>query len=142
MFLKANYYGVKYVKTQHAEHLIKCIQNVYPVPLESTGELYCEVSLDWDYKHKHVTLSMLGYVEGAMHEYQHKNPTKPLHEPHKWERPDYGAKKKWASNESNKPIITTEKRKYIQKLVGKFLYYEIAVELTMLMALGTLAPAQ
>ena len=82
------------------------------------------------------------YVGGVMHEYQHKNPTKPLHEPHKWERPDYGAKKKWASNESNKPIITTEKRKYIQKLVGKFLYYEIAVELTMLMALGTLAPAQ
>ena len=59
-------FGVKYVGTQHAEHLIKCSKNVYPVSLEWTGELYCVVILEWDYKQKHATLSMLRYVEGDM----------------------------------------------------------------------------
>ena len=33
---------------------------------------------------KNVTLSMPGYVEGVMHEYQHKRPTIPHHAPHTW----------------------------------------------------------
>ena len=63
--------------------------------------------------------------------------TKIQHAPsmyHKWERLDYGVKKKCASNESNKPILPPKDTKYIQMLVGNFLYYDIAVEPTMLLA--------
>ena len=41
---------------------------------------------------KHDTLSIPGYMEGAMHEYQQKPPTRPQHAPLKWEIPDYGEK--------------------------------------------------
>ena len=71
--------------------------------------------------------------------------TKIQHAPsmyHKWERLDYGVKKKCASNESNKPILPPKDTKYIQMLVGNFLYYDIAVEPTMLLAWRTLAPEQ
>ena len=77
-----------------------------------------------------------------MHGYQHKIPTRPQHAPHKWERPNYGAKNQWAANESDKPILPTEDRKYIQKVVGNFLCYERSVEPTMLVELGTLVIAQ
>ena len=59
-------------------------------------------------------------MEGAMHYYRHKIPTRPQYEPQKWEIPDYGSKTQWADNGSNKPILTPKDRKYIQKLVGNF----------------------
>ena len=59
-------FGVKSVGEKHAENLITCIEKYYPVSVDWTGELYCGVILDWDYKHKHVTLYMSKYVEEAM----------------------------------------------------------------------------
>ena len=58
---------------------------------------------------------MIGYAEGAMHEYQHKISTRPHHVQHKQERPYYGAKTQWAENESDKPIPPPEDRKYIKR---------------------------
>ena len=68
------------------------MRNILSHQVDWTGESYGTVTLDWGYKNKHVPLSMPGYVEGDMHEYQHKNPTRPQHTPHIWERPDYGSK--------------------------------------------------
>ena len=76
-------FGVKYYGKQHAEYLITCIQNNYPVLVDWTGISYCLVSLEWDYKQIFVTLSMAGYAESAMHEYQQKTTTRPQNAPHK-----------------------------------------------------------
>ena len=80
-------------------------------------------------------------MKGAIHEYQHKNPTIPYNTPRKWQGPEYGAKTQWAANASNKPILPHEDRKYKQNVVGKCLYYDIAVDPTMLVALVTLVVA-
>ena len=65
-YLVVDDFGVKSVGEKHAENLITCIEKYYPVSVDWTGELYCGVILDWDYKHKHVTLYMSKYVEEAM----------------------------------------------------------------------------
>ena len=122
-YLVVNYFGVKYFRKQHIGKLIKCIKKYYPVSVDWTGGLYCGVILDWKYKQKHATLYMLVYVEGKIHEYQYKITTCPQHAPHKWGLPYNGAKTQWAVNESNKPILPPEDTKYIQKVVGKFLFY-------------------
>ena len=44
----------------------------YSLSVEWTGVLYCEVILYWDYKQIHVTMSMTGYVEEEIYEYQQK----------------------------------------------------------------------
>ena len=75
--------AVKYVGKKHAEYLLTCTLIYYPVSVEWTVELYYGVSLDWDYKNKHVTLSIPGYMESDMHEYQQKSPTIPHHVPQK-----------------------------------------------------------
>ena len=56
---------------------------------------------------------MPGYVEGTMHEYQHKRPTRIQNTPHKWEIPDYGAKTQCTDNDNDKPILPPEDRKNI-----------------------------
>ena len=61
-------FGVKYVRKEHTKHIITGIKKYYPVSVDWTWELYCGVSLDWDYIKVHSTLSTPGYVESSMHE--------------------------------------------------------------------------
>ena len=74
---------VKYFGNKHVEHLITCIEKYYPLSVEWTGRLYCGVILYWDYKQRHVTLSITGCVERAMPEYQYNIPPHPHHAQHK-----------------------------------------------------------
>ena len=92
--------------------------------------------MNWDYLKKHVTLSIPVYVKGAIHEYQHKNPTIPYNTPRKWQGPEYGAKTQWAANDSNIPILQPEDIKYTQNVVGN------SDGPTILLALITLSAAQ
>ena len=71
-------FGVKYVRRQHAEHIITWIQFFYPESVDWTGELYCGVSLDCNHKNKHVTLFITIFVEVAMNECQHKIQQEPI----------------------------------------------------------------
>jgi hypothetical protein len=42
-------FGVKYVRKEHADHLIASIRSTYRKFTEDwTGSLYCGISLDWD----------------------------------------------------------------------------------------------
>ena len=68
-YLVVDDFGVKYVGEKQAGHLITCIPKYYPVSLDCTGRLYCGVIFYLEYKHKYVTPSIPGYVEGTMHEY-------------------------------------------------------------------------
>jgi len=53
------------------------------------GTLFSGISLTWDYEHRHVTLSMPGYVKKLLHKFN--NPTSAMAEdsPHKWHKPKY-----------------------------------------------------
>jgi hypothetical protein len=48
--LVADYFGVKYVGREHAEHLMKCIKNDYDISSNWKGSAYCGLTLEWDYK--------------------------------------------------------------------------------------------
>ena len=56
--------------------------------------------------------------------------------------PYYGSKTQWETNERKKPILIPEDRKYILKVLGKFLYYARAVGRTIMIALVTLEAAK
>jgi len=44
-------FGVKYVGKEHADHLISCLkEETYKLTEDWTGNLYCGISLRWDYK--------------------------------------------------------------------------------------------
>jgi hypothetical protein len=59
--LVVDYFGVKYVGREHAEHLMACMRKNYNISSDWNGGAYCGLTLDWDYKKCTVDVSMLGY---------------------------------------------------------------------------------
>ena len=77
-------FGIKYVGTDHAQHLIDTLRKYYTVETDWTGSLYCGIQLKWNYDPptRHLDISMPKYVVAKLHEFKHPNPAQPQHAPH------------------------------------------------------------
>jgi len=135
-------FGIKYVGKEHAEHLLETLREHYTISIDWTGSTYLGLQLDWDYKNHTVDLSMPGYVEKALQRFQHIAPTRPQHAPHAWIPPQYGVQTQMTAPIDTSPNLDKTQIKRLQQIIGVFLYYSRALDLTMLVALGTLAAAQ
>lgn len=135
-------FGVKYVGKEHAEHLYQTLQQYYETSCDWNGELYCGITLKWDYTKRTVDLTMPGYVQSALHKYQHGKPSRQQHSPYPAETPHYGAKVQLTPPTDKTRPMTQEAKRRLQQIVGTFLYYARAVDATMLMALSTLGSEQ
>ena len=87
---------------------------------------------------------MPNYVQHALHRLQHYLPTRLQHAPHRHNKPVYGQKIQFSESQddSREVFLSASAKTLIQKIIGTFLYYGIALDLTMLVALGTLATQQ
>jgi hypothetical protein len=83
-----------------------------------------------------------GYVEKALQQFQHTQPTRSQHAPHPWLKPQYGAKTQYTTAPDKAEPLPPDPVTRLQQIIGVFLYYARAVDSTMLVALGTLAAAQ
>jgi hypothetical protein len=57
-------------------------------------------------------------------------------------KPTYGATAQYTKDVDTTPLLYKEGKKYIQEVIGTFLYYARCVNSTMLTALGSLATQQ
>jgi hypothetical protein len=135
-------FGVKYVGREHAEHLMECIKKNYNICSDWKGSAYCGLTLEWDYKHHTVDLSLPGYIEAALHKYQHAAPAHPEHAPHTWNPPIYGAKIQYVEDETTSPALSDKDVNKLQQLTGTLLYYARAVDPTLIMPINVLASEQ
>ena len=110
-------------------HLFDAIEEKYQIKIDWSGSKYLGIDLEWHYNEGYVILSMKGYVQKALREFLHCIPTKPVYEPTKYKRPEFGKKVQYAQNETSKPVNETLKRKN-QQVAGKFLYSGRAVDNT------------
>ena len=135
-------FGVKYVGQEHADHLQAVLRQHYTISTDPKGRRYLGIDLDWDYENRTVHLSMLKYVPQALTRFKHRAPKKPQHQPHPHVKPKYGATKQYTPGADTSPLLSKEDKKYVQEVVGTFLYYARAVDCTMLPALSTIATQQ
>ena len=135
-------FGVKYVGREHAEHLIACIKKTYELTEDWTGDLYCGIKLNWDYKARTVDLSMPGYIKNVLQKYKHRMPTSPQHCPYSPAPKQYGDKAQAPLPVDISPSLSAEEIKEIQRVIGSILYYARAVDITVLMALSSIAIEQ
>ena len=135
-------FGVKYVGKENVEHLMEVLKQHYQIEEDWEGSKYCGVDLDWDYIKRKVHLSMDGYVEEALQRFRWALPKKPQHQPHAHVAPKYGATVQYAKEEDTADPATKEEKKYIQQVLGTFLYYARMVDGTMLVALSAIASEQ
>ena len=132
-------FGVKYVGKEHALHLKATLERDYKVTNDWTGNRYIGITLDWDYERRQVHLSMPGYVQKALKQFQHESTKKKQHAPFPCARINYGAKKQYATQHSTAPLLDKKGKKYIQQVCGKFLFLGRAVDPTLLCPISAIA---
>jgi hypothetical protein len=136
-------FGVKYTNRADAEHLMHTLQHVgYKVSEDWEGARYCGLTLTWNYDARTVKLSMPGYVARALQRFQHHAPIRTEHSPHAWNQPQYGAKVQFSADPDTTPFLDAADKKLVQEVLGTFLYFARAVDVTMLKAIGTIATQQ
>jgi hypothetical protein len=132
-------FGVKYVGREHAEHLMACIKKNYNISSDWKGSAYCGLTLEWDYNSRTVDLSMSGYIKAALHRYQNAAPARPVHAPHTWNPPVYGAKTQYVEDDNNSPALSSKNVTKLQLLAGTLFYYARAVDPTLIMPINVLS---
>jgi hypothetical protein len=85
---------------------------------------------------------MPGYIKKLLHKYKHKMPKKPQHCPYTPAPKQYGAKAQAPVPANISPKLSDDKIKVIQCVVGSILYYARVVDITVLMALSSIASKQ
>jgi hypothetical protein len=85
---------------------------------------------------------MLDYVPEALTHFQHTPPRIPQHQPYPHVKPTYGAKAQYTKDIDTSPPLNKKGKKYIQEVIGTFLYYTCCIDSTTLLVLGSLATQQ
>jgi hypothetical protein len=132
-------FGVQYVGAEHAQYLIAALETDYTVSKDWTGDLYCGITLNWDYANKRLNLSMPGYIKDALHKFQHPLPKRPQYAPHNWTVPAYGQRIQYAPVPDAAPPAKAAEITRSQSIVGTLLYNARAVDPTLLVPLSAMA---
>ena len=105
------------------------------------GELFCGVHLHWDYRNCTVRLSMPDYARNALLKFGHPTPLKPQHSPYQASPVHYGSKQQEPQSDDSPPLSPSQ-IKFIQQVVGTFLFFGRAVDPTLTAALSSIASRQ
>ena len=137
-------FGVKYQGIEHFRHLHTALQLQYDTTVDMTGNKYLGLSINWNYEKQHVDISMPNYIKKALlrftHQYSH---SRKQHAPHQWNKPQYGQRgPQYVDDDTTETALPADGKKLIQQIVGTLLYYALAVDATLLVALGSIASQQ
>ena len=130
-------FGLNVFSVEQLQHLVESLNKFYEIVLDLTGSKYCGITLEWDYKNRTVDFSMPNYVPTKLKEFDHPNPSRPQHAPHKAPPRFSNSQKPVPVDDS--PQFSKERTKRIQQIVGSFLYYRQAINLNIIKNLNTLA---
>jgi hypothetical protein len=134
-------FGVRYTNNADVDKLIAVLQQHYKLTTDWTGARYIGLTLAWDYDNQIVDISMPGYIERALHRFNHRFRQKHQHSPHKWASPEYGSRQQYEQHD-NTPALDLKDTKFVQEVLGTLLYYGRAVDCTMITAIGSIATHQ
>ena len=103
--------------------------------MDWTRSKYAGINLNWDYDKKEVKLSMKGYVEQVLKQFQYSTPTKYHYRPTKYVLPEHGKKIQY-STEDTWPKLTPLEKESNPKSLPKVPYDGRSVDNTELYALN------
>ena len=70
--LVVDYFVVQYTGQQHANHLHQWLLKYdNKVTIDCNVNLYCVITLNWQYEQEVLYISMPVYIENLFHKYQH-----------------------------------------------------------------------
>ena len=135
-------FGVRYTSRDDADHLLATLATKYQLSTDWTGARYCELTLKWDFHARTCDVSMPGYIERTLQRFQLPKPTKLEHSPHPWQKPNYGAKTQYAILPDDTDSLDAANKTRILGVLGTLLFYALAIDSTLLTAIGELSLEQ
>jgi hypothetical protein len=135
-------FGVKYDNKDDVNHLIKCLKEKYELANDWDGTLYCGIKLNCNYHNRTLDVLMPGYIIKQLQKYKHAIPTKPQHCSYTPQPCQFGSDVHYLLPIDTPPPLLDANIKHIQGVIGSILYYARAIDLTVLMALSTIASKQ
>ncbi|KAL7480683.1 hypothetical protein ACHAW6_006349, partial [Cyclotella cf. meneghiniana] len=97
-------FGIKYLKEEDLDHLIKSLEKHYDFTVNKEGKEFVKIELDWDYEKREVHLSMTPYLQKALRQFDNVIPTKFQGSPHQHVETNYGAKQQFAEYDTSAPV--------------------------------------
>ena len=88
-----------------------------------SGNLFCGMNLEWDYKVRTVDVDIKGYIKKVRKKYQHEMPALPENQPHRHTIPNYGAKFQLTKVEDKSNPLGPKDIKRLQEIIGLLLFY-------------------
>lgn len=137
-------FAIKFKNQSDAEHLLAAIRQEYDVTVDWTGAKYLGMTITFSIHDgiRQVTLSMPGYVAAALKRFNISTPSRPTRAPAIYTPPVYGKHVQYANDDLNLPKLDPQRTKFIQEVIGVFLYYSRAVDSTMFTTINKLATRQ
>lgn len=132
-------FGVKYVGKEHAQHLVDTLKETYMLADDWAGDLYCGITLDWDYGNKSLDISLPGYIKKVLQRFDHKPPAKPQHCPFRPHPKKYGKDSQDPLPSDETKLLDLKGVRKVQQVVGALLFYARAIDNTILPSLSTIA---
>jgi hypothetical protein len=100
-----NNFGIKCVSDKQLNHLFAALMTeTYKTIDDWKGNLYCGITLAWNYNKRYVHIAMPAYIAKQLFRYEHPYPTKLQHSPYNPNPIKYGQ-----DNQATDPIDTSPK---------------------------------
>jgi hypothetical protein len=137
-------FAIKFKNQSDAEHLLAAVRQEYDVTVDWTGAKYLGMTITFSIRDgiRQVTLSMPGYVAAALKRFNNSTPSRPTRAPAIYTPPVYGKHIQYANDDLILPKLDPQRIKFIQEVIGVFLYYSRAVDSTMFTTINKLATRQ
>ena len=130
-------FGVKYVGEKYALHLKQTLEENFKFTTERDGTRYIGITLDCDYRRIQVHLSLPGYTDKALTQFNHTK-NKKQNQPYASAPIIYGTKKQYATQPSAAPLLDKKGKKFIQQVCGKVLFLGRSVNITLLFPISAI----
>jgi hypothetical protein len=134
-------YLLKFADKSSALHLIAALEQEYEVKVDWNARRYLGMTISHDRTQRAITLSMPGYVAAALDRFSVSPTSRPTLSPAAYSPPSYGLPDVISPPDYSPPLSPSQ-LKYVQAIIGVFLYYARAVDPTMLTQLNKLASQQ
>ncbi len=133
---------IRFHEKAGADHLLSVLKRRYKITEDWTASKYIGLTLDWDRKNRTVAISIPHFVSKALIELDVTKALFNTNAPSQYLPPRYGSTAPQMTTEDESPLLSQEKAKWMQRFVGKFLYYARAVDPTQLTPISMLAAIQ
>jgi hypothetical protein len=134
-------FAVVWSSTPAMNHFLQTLRQLYTVKVDYKGHKYLGITIDIDRVHRHVTLSMPGYIAKLMKRVR-PDGVKPANTPSVYTPINYKNSTVQTATVDTSPLATAAQQLELQIVIGTLLYYARTVDPSVLTAVHELGSVQ